>query len=213
MKGMVCMANTKKTNSNSIKSTKSKNTNLNVSKVELKEVEGAKHIFSQKNILIIVCIVLALILVIFYGYRVNKLKETDTLSKSYLLDSGTVSLEIKNLDEVNQILAESPAEYFVLISYTGNKDTYKLENGLKRILDKYKLNDSFYYLNVKSIMDEDNYLNRLNNAFNTDKIKKVPTILYYRNGKIVDVVTRNDNNIINAGDFQKLLDIYGYEGQ
>ena len=80
-------------------------------------------------------------------------------------------------------------------------------------LDKYKLNDSFYYLNVKSIMDEDNYLNRLNNAFNTDKIKKVPTILYYRNGKIVDVVTRNDNNIINAGDFQKLLDIYGYEGQ
>lgn len=207
------MANTKKTNSNSIKSTKSKNTNLNVSKVELKEVEGAKHIFSRKNILIIVCIVLALILVIFYGYRVNKLKETDTLSKSYLLDSGTVSLEIKNLDEVNQILAESPTEYFVLISYTGNKDTYKLENGLKRILDKYKLNDSFYYLNVKSIMDEDNYLNRLNNAFNTDKIKKVPTILYYKNGKIVDVVTRNDNNIINAGDFQKLLDIYGYEGQ
>lgn len=207
------MANTKKTNSNSIKSTKSKNTNLNVNKVELKEVEGAKHIFSQKNILIIVCIVLALILVIFYGYRVNKLKETDTLSKSYLLDSGTVSLEIKNLDEVNRILAESPTEYFVLISYTGNKDTYKLENGLKRILDKYKLNDSFYYLNVKSIMDEDNYLNRLNNAFNTDKIKKVPTILYYKNGKIVDVVTRNDNNIINAGDFQKLLDIYGYEGQ
>ena len=195
------MANTKKTNSNSIKSTKSKNTNLNVNKVELKEVEGAKHIFSQKNILIIVCIVLALILVIFYGYRVNKLKETDTLSKSYLLDSGTVSLEIKNLDEVNQILAESPTEYFVLISYTGNKDTYKL------------LNDSFYYLNVKNIMDEDNYLNRLNNAFNTDKIKKVPTILYYKNGKIVDVVTRNDNNIINAGDFQKLLDIYGYEGQ
>ena len=195
------MANTKKTNSNSTKSTKSKNTNLNVSKEEVKEVEGAKHIFSQKNILIIVCIVLALILVIFYGYRVNKLKETDTLSKSYLLDSGTVSLEIKNLDEVNQILAESPTEYFVLISYTGNKDTYKLENGLKRILDKYKLNDSFYYLN------------RLNNAFNTDKIKKVPTILYYKNGKIVDVVTRNDNNIINAGDFQKLLDIYGYEGQ
>ena len=34
------MANTKKTNSNSIKSTKSKNTNLNVNKVILKEVGG-----------------------------------------------------------------------------------------------------------------------------------------------------------------------------
>ena len=75
MKGMVCMANTKKTNSNSIKSTKSKNTNLNVNKVELKEVEGAKHIFSQKNILIIVCIVLALILVIFYLIMLWQLKD------------------------------------------------------------------------------------------------------------------------------------------
>lgn len=207
------MANTKKTNANSTKSAKSKNTNLNVSKEEIKEVDGAQQIFSNKNILIIVCVILALILVIFYGYRVNKLKETDILSKSYLLDSGTVSLEIKNLDEVNQILAESPTEYFVLISYTGNKDTNNLEKGLKRILDKYKLNDSFYYLNVKDIMNEDNYINRLNNAFNTDKIKKVPTILYFKDGKVVDVVTRYDNNVINASDFQKLLDIYGYEGQ
>ena len=207
------MANTKKTNASSTKSAKSKNTNLNVSKEEIKEVGGAQQIFSNKNILIIVCVILALILVIFYGYRVNKLKETDILSKSYLLDSGTVSLEIKNLDEVNQILAESPTEYFVLISYTGNKDTNNLEKGLKRILDKYKLNDSFYYLNVKDIMNEDNYINRLNNAFNTDKIKKVPTILYFKDGKVVDVVTRYDNNVINASDFQKLLDIYGYEGQ
>lgn len=207
------MANTKKTNADSTKSTKSKDTNLNVSKDEIKEVSGAQQIFSNKNILIIVCVILALILVIFYGYRVNKLKETDILSKSYLLDSGTVSLEIKNLDEVNQILAESPTEYFVLISYTGNKDTNNLEKGLKRILDKYKLNDSFYYLNVKDIMNEDNYINRLNNAFNTDKIKKVPTILYFKDGKVVDVVTRYDNNVINASDFQKLLDIYGYEGQ
>lgn len=179
-----------------------KNTNPKISKEEVKEVEGAKHIFSQKNILIICAIILGLILVIFYGYRVNKVKETEKLSKSYLLE-----------DEVNQILAESPTEYFVLISYTNNKSTYSLENGLKRIIDKYKLNDSFYYLNVSDIMDEDNYLNRLNNAFNTDKIKKVPIILYYKDGKIVDTVTRYDNNTINASDFQKLLDIYGYEGQ
>ena len=175
-----------------------KNTNPKISKEEVKEVEGAKHIFSQKNILIICAIILGLILVIFYGYRVNKVKETEKLINSYLLESGTVSLEIKNLDEVNQILAESPTEYFVLISYTNNKSTYSLENGLKRIIDKYKLNDSFYYLN---------------NAFNTDKIKKVPIILYYKDGKIVDTVTRYDNNTINASDFQKLLDIYGYEGQ
>ena len=75
------------------------------------------------------------------------------------------------------------------------------------------MSDSFYYLNIENIMDQDNYLTRLNNAFNTDKISTVPIILYYKNGELVNTVTRDDDNIINAGDFQKLLDIYEYEGQ
>ena len=62
-------------------------------------------------------------------------------------------------------------------------------------------------------MDSDNYLTRLNNAFNTDEITTVPIILYYRDGELVDTVTRDDANVINAGDFQKLLDIYEYEGE
>lgn len=204
------MANTKKTSSSKKKEVK--NTNTKISKEEVKEVEGAKHIFSTKNIMIICGVILVLLLVIIYCKNVNNAKETEKLSKSYLLNSGTVSLEIKNLDEVKQILAESPTEYFVLINYTGNKDAYNLETGLKRIIDKYKLNDSFYYLNIKDIMNEDNYINRLNNAFNTDKIKKVPVILYFKNGKVVDTVVRNDNNMINASDFQHLLDIYDYQG-
>ena len=68
-------------------------------------------------------------------------------------------------------------------------------------------------INVKDMLNEDNYLTRLNNAFETDKITKVPVILYYKDGKVVNIVHRNDNNVINAGDFQKLLDIYEYQGQ
>ena len=62
-------------------------------------------------------------------------------------------------------------------------------------------------------MDSDNYLTRLNNAFNTDEISTVPIILYFKDGELIDTVTRDDDNVINAGDFQKLLDIYEYEGQ
>ena len=62
-------------------------------------------------------------------------------------------------------------------------------------------------------MDSDNYLTRLNSAFNTDKITTVPIILYFKDGELIDTVTRDDANIINAGDFQKLLDIYEYEGE
>ncbi len=194
------MTNTKKT------------TNKKEVKKEVTEVSKS-NIFTSKSTLIIITSILLLILAITYIYRVNKLNETEKYNTSYLLSTGTVSLEIKNLDEVDQILTESPNEYFVLITYTDNKDTYTLETGLKTIIDEYKLSDSFYYINVKDMLNEDNYLTRLNNAFGTDKITKVPVILYYKDGKVVNTVHRNDNNVINASDFQKLLDIYEYQGQ
>jgi len=156
---------------------------------------------------------LVAILIFFYFYKWHNVKQEEKLMNSYLLTTDTVSLEIKNLDEVPQILTEAPNEYFILINYTGDEDNYNLEKGLKEIIDSYKFADCFYYLNVKNIIKEDNYLARLNTAFKTDKITTVPTILYFKNGSIVEVVKRIDNNPINSGDFQKLLDIYGFKGQ
>lgn len=163
--------------------------------------------------LIIGVVVLIAVLVIFYFYRVRDARKAERMSESYLLSNQTISLEIKNLEEVDQILTEAPSEYFVLISYTKNQDTYELEKGLKTIIDNYALNDKFYYLDVTSIKDEDNYLERINNAFDTNLITRVPIILYYKENKLVDVALRDDNNPINAGDFQKLLDIYDIQGQ
>lgn len=153
-------------------------------------------------------VVLVAVLVIFYFSRVGSAKRAERISASYLLTSETISLEIKSLAEVSQTLNEVPNEYFVLISYTKNQDTYNLEKGLKDIIDKYNLSDRFYYLNVTNLKEEDNYLEQINNAFNTNNITAIPTILYYKDGKLVDLVKRADNNIINAGDFQQLLDIY-----
>lgn len=188
-------------------------TEVKKTKEEVKQVANAKHRISRKNATIIIGVLIILVLVGIYIYFWQNARNEEKLSTSYLLSSGTISLEIKNLDEVSQILSESPTEYFVLITYTGNEDAYNLEEGIKPIIDDYKLSDSFYYLNIESIMEEDNYLTRLNNAFNTNKITTVPIILYFKNGVLVDTVTRDDSNIINAGDFQKLLDIYEYEGQ
>ena len=201
------MAEKKKNTSK--KQTTEKNTEevveIQKTKEEKKQVAEAKHRISQRNIYIIIGIVIVLAVVGFYFFRLQQARNEEKLNSSYLISSGTVSLEIKNLDEVSQILLESPTEYFVLITYTGNEDTYNLEEGIKTIIDDYKLSDSFYYLNIESIMDSDNYLTRLNSAFNTDKITTVPIILYFKDGELIDSVTRDDANIINAGDFQKLL--------
>ncbi len=184
-------------------------------KKENKETKSKKTGLTNEQLnkytLMVGVVGLIIVLVVFYIMRVYDAQRATKMSESYLLSNQTLSLEIKNLEEVDSILKEAPNEYFVLISYTKSQDTYNLEKGLKPIIDDNNLADRFYYLDVSSIKDEDNYIERINNAFDTDKIEKVPTILYYRDNTLIDVVTRVDNNPINAGDFQKLLDIYEIE--
>ncbi len=187
------------------------NTKTSSTKTKQNTNKGFNQDKMNKLTLILSVIVLLIVLLIFYFYRWNDVRNAERIRSSYLLTSETVSLEIKNVEEVRQILSEAPTEYFVLISYTKNNDTYTLEKGLKPLIDDYALSDRFYYLDATAIMGENDYLERLNNAFDTNKITKVPTILYYRDGKLAEVVVRDDNNPINAGDFQKLLDIYEIE--
>ena len=179
-------------------------------KINVIEEEKQINVNPYKRLYIVLIIIIVFILGGIYIFKWQQVKQEEKLMKSYLISSGTVNLEIKNLDEVSYYKTEAPNSYFVLISYTNSNDTYNLEKGLKTIIDKYKLNDEFYYLNVESMMTEDNYLTRLNTAFDTDKIKTVPVILYYKDGKIVDTVKRLDDNPIKAADFQKLLDIYDF---
>ena len=84
-----------------------------------------------------------------------------------------------------------------------------MEKGLKDLINEYSLNDSMYYLNVTEIKDKEGYLDDINKALNLEdkKVTTTPTIIYYKDGKVVDIIERNDDNIMNVGDFQKLLDV------
>lgn len=175
-----------------------------------------KESISNNTIIIIASAIAVIIFLCFYFWRWYDVKKEERLMNSYLVSSGTISLTIHNLDEVNQVLFsnETPDKYFVLINYTKNEDNYNLEKDLKNIIDNYKLNDSFYYLDVTDLKNSNNnYINEINKTFKTKDIKSIPTILYYENGSLKEVVKRIDNNTINAGDFQKLLDIYEFEDQ
>lgn len=191
----------------------------NIGKEKSKKIKQEKDITKNnsklvnKNFLIIIFVIFAIIILILYITKWQNIKNKEKIMNSYLISNKTTNLEIKSLEEVNQILTEVPTEYFVLISYTNNIDTYELEKNLKPIIDKYKLNDSFYYFNAKNLMSEENYIQKLNETFKTTKIKKIPVILYYKNNQLVDLAKRDDNNLLNAGDFQKLLDIYEIKEQ
>lgn len=185
--------------------------NLKTNNNEKKNTEVNKT--KPNKVFMIVFVIGMIILLAIYLFNWLKVRDDEDITNSYLLQSNTTNLKLKDLDDVSQVLAEAPHEYFVLISYTNDENTHAMEKSFKKLIDKYKLNDSFYYFDAKELKENDDYINLLNKTFKTNKIKKIPVILYIKDNKVIDIVARHDNNMINNGDFQKLLDVYDFKSQ
>ena len=173
----------------------------------MSKVKENERFIPMKNYLIAIGLVIAAVLLTIYGFAWYNVLKENRVSQSYLVKEKVISSEIQSLDEVEAIFAEVPDEYFIYISYTGSEEIYNMEKELTKVINKYELNDQIYYLNVTTIKDKEGYIDDINKSLNLDqKVKQVPTIIYVKEGKVVDIIERKDNNIMNVGDFQKLLD-------
>ena len=145
-----------------------------------------------------------LVFIIFFSLKTIQNKQIQT---SYLISSKTITKEIKDFTSEKNSL---PNEYFLFISYRNDKNVYKLEKDLKPIIDKYKLNDLFYYYDITNLKEDTNYLSTLNNTLNLTEIKNIPTIIYVKDNKVLKdaIINREDNQMINASDFEKLLQMF-----
>ncbi len=162
-----------------------------------------------KNYVLAVVIVVVMFLLTWYGFAWYKVLKENRIATSYLVKEKIISNEIKDLKEVSAVFSEAPSTYYIYVSYTGSEEIYNMEKDLKDLINDYNLNDSMYYLNVTDIKDDKDYLNKINESLNLEskKVESVPTVIYYKDGKVIDIIKRNDDNIMNVGDFQKLLDI------
>ncbi len=162
-----------------------------------------------KNYVLAAVVVVVMILLTLYGFAWYNVLRENRVSTSYLVKEKIISNEIQSLEEVSDVFSEAPNSYFIYISYTGSEEIYNMEKDLKKVINDYSLNDSVYFLNVTSIKDEKNYIEKINKTLNLEdqKVSSIPTIIYYNEGKAVDIIERKDNNMMNVGDFQKLLDI------
>ncbi len=177
------------------------------------KVNKNERFIPMKNYFIAIGLVVAAVLLTLYGFAWYNVLKEGKVSQSYLVKEKVISNEIQNLDEVEAIFSEVPEEYFVYISYTGSEDIYNMEKDLKKIINEYELNDIIYYLNVTSLKDNKDCIEKINKSLNLEekKVEKLPTIIYIKDGEVIDIITRNDDNIMNVGDFQKLLDINNIE--
>ncbi len=172
---------------------------------DIKKNERFIPIKNYFKAILIVVVAICLVWYVLSWYRVLKENKVAT---SYLVKEKIVSKEINDLSEVNDVFLEAPTNYFVYVSFTGDEDIYNMEKELKSLIIDYNLNDLFYYLNISSIKDDKELISKVNEALNLNgiKITNIPTIIYFKDREAIDVIKRSDDNIMNAGDFQKLLD-------
>ena len=164
-----------------------------------------KRYIPLKNYFIAGFTVVLVILLSFYFYRWYTVYQEEQTRQSYLTKTNTVTMQITNINDINTILAEAPSDYVIYISYTRNKDILSLEKKLKKIIDKYGLNDSVYYIDATRHKNDDEYLKKINNNLNIN-IKYLPTIIYVKNGVIEkDNIIESKKKIFNAEEFENIL--------
>ena len=168
-----------------------------------------------KNYIKAVLLIVVVILLSLYIFEWYNVYEENKVMQSYLVKSNTIHNEIKDKKEVEAIFTEVPADYFVYISYTGNKDIYEMEKNLKNVIKEYELEEKFYFINVTEMKNNDNYLEELSVILNLEEqtITEVPTIIYFKDGVIAKdgILTSEDNNMINASLFRKFLEEKEYQ--
>lgn len=167
-----------------------------------------KRSIPLKNYIYSALILIGIILLIMYIFSWYQVKKEEKILNSYLINSKTIEFKIDNLSDLEQSLSEAPLSYFVLVSYTGDENTYNIEKKLKRIIDKYKLNDIFYYVDATKSKDNGEYIDNLSKIFNTKDIKFVPVLIYVEEGKtkevLNDITVDSVKNILEKYDFKAL---------
>lgn len=166
-----------------------------------------KRLVPIKNYLLAVILFLGVIFLFVYAFMWYNIKKEEKLLESYLITTNTTSLILQELDEVDAIFEEAPDNFFLFISYTKDKDVLDLEKEIKPYIDKYNVNDIFYYLDVTDLKENSEFLNNLNKKLNT-QIKYLPTLIYFSHNNIVETLESSDKETLKKDNFKTLLEIY-----
>ena len=164
----------------------------------------SKREIPKKNYYILIIMLIGVaVLTLAISSIVNAVKNNN-------VSTGYINRYVSEISysELDTYLVEPASNTFIYITYTGDEQIYKLEKNLKKIVNNYELATDFVYVNVTENMIEDNFVNKLKEKLKiSEKISKLPVILYYKDGILTDLVD-SEENLFNVADFQKLLDNY-----
>ena len=174
-------------------------------KTKRKKIEPVNYFYA-------LLILVGCVLLVLYVLKWHDVKQEEKLMQSYLITSNTIQNNVDDLESLNLIRQEAPSSYFIYLSYHGDEKIYNLEKKLKSVIDKYNLNDVFYYVDLTKLKEEEGYLDKVNTALDVE-IAKIPAIIYVNEGKIVekDILDGTNNTILSASDLENLLELYEFD--
>lgn len=130
----------------------------------------------------------------------DRMYKNNLYSESYLVNKGD-SLKV-SCDELDKAIMGEKS--FIYVTNLGTKEEYKLEKKLDKIIKDYKLQDNFYLYEL----NDNCRSTALRSLQLTSDFKKVPMILFYRDGVLQEQIVRDDNEMLSDADLVKTLDIY-----
>lgn len=160
-----------------------------------------KRVVPKKNYLYLLIMLMIVVFVTFGIVNISKYYDEKKLEKSYL--EGYIS-EV-SLEDMKNVLTEPSSEMFIIITKVNNQNIFNQEKEIKKVIKRRDLRDNVMFINYTNKND----LNELNKVLGSN-IKTIPAILYYKNGEFITSID-STNGLINAGEFEKLLDSYEVE--
>ena len=162
-------------------------------------------IFALEVIATILATIIVLLVAVKTFKQIDFIKEdrmykNNLYSESYLVNKGD-SLKV-SCDELNKAIMGEKS--FIYVTNLGTKEEYKLEKKLDKIIKDYKLQDNFYLYEL----NDNCRSTALSSLQLTSDFKKVPMILFYRDGVLQEQIVRDDNEMLSDADLVKTLDIY-----
>ena len=174
-----------------------------------------KKIKLDNNILVILGVFCAALLIVITLFNYYKKAQVATYgdewkNKSFLVSEGFANVSCDSLSTY----LDNDYMFVYVTESVGTEEEFNLEKNLKKMVNDYKLQDHFVLFqtvgdNCGSIDDEGSV--KVKSLRLEKGLSKLPTIIYYKNGKVVDYIEREDEQMMSEQDFAQLLDKYEFK--
>lgn len=184
-------------------------------KAEVKKDDQIKKEIPFLNYIVAVIAIIWIVIIAFLGVKMNEKHQEKLYDEGYFNHNiDKLSIKKSSINLIGEEIEQSSLEnIFVLFNYRGEEEHYRLEKDLEKVMKDYHLENNFYYVDIT---DYSGILNcdvtcMINQEMNTNYVTNLPAVVYIKNKEVIDVAQREDQKILEAADFVKLLDMYEFK--